>query len=139
MAFGCVYAVTGVRPTPQFPAKDARPLRVGYYSTAIVGKRCIREVLELDREPGIAITFVSDAMLGKRKLENLDVMIFSDGVEEAYKPLASRRKIVERFMKRGGKVLASGNGAEQLPKHPNLTVLPVGTSFVEAALAARKK
>lgn len=139
MAFGCVYAVTGVRPTPLFPAKNAKPLRVGYYSPTIVGKRCIREVLELDRERGIALTFISDAMLGKRKLENLDVMIFSDGVEEAYKPLASRRKIVERFMKRGGKVLASGNGAEHLPEHPNLTILPVGTSFVEAALAARKK
>ena len=139
IAFGCVYAVTGVRPTPVFPAKDARPVRVGYYSPTIVGKRCIREVLELDRERGIELSFVSGSDLDKRKLENLDVMIFSDGVKEAYRSLASRRKIVERFMKRGGKVLASGNGAEHLPKHRNLTILPVGTSFVEVALAARKK
>ena len=114
-------------------------MRVGYYSPTIVGKRCIREVLDLDRERGIALTFVSDVVLAKRKLENLDVMIFSDGVGEAYKSLASRRKIIERFMARGGKVLASGNGAEQLPRHRNLTILPVGTPFVEAALAARKK
>ena len=139
IAFGCVYAVTGIKPAPRFPAKNARPVRVGYYSPTIVGKRCIREVLELDRERDIALTFVSDVVLSKRKLENLDVMIFSDGVEEAYRSLASRRKIIERFMKRGGKVLASGNGAGLLPKHPNLTILPVGASFVEAALAARKK
>ena len=138
MAFGCVYAVTGVKPTPQFPAKDARPVRVGYYSAAIVGKRCIREVLELDRERGIALSFVSATALSKRKLENLDVIIFSDGVAETYQALAPHKKIVAAFMKRGGKVLASGNGAEHLPKHTNLTILPVGTSFGEAALAARK-
>ena len=139
IAFGCVYAVTGVRPVPQFPTKNARPVRVGYYSPTIVGKRCIREVLELDRERDIELGFVSDADLKKRELKDLDVMIFSDGVKEAYRSLAPRRKIVERFMKRGGRVLASGNGAEHLPEHPNLTVLPVGTSFVAAALAARKK
>ena len=139
IAFGCVYAVTGVRPTPRFPAKNTRPVRVGYYSPTIVGKRCIREVLELDRERHIAISFVSAEDLKKRELKDLDVMIFSDGVKEAYQSLASRRKIIERFMKRGGKVLASGNGAEHLPKHSNLTILPVGASFVEAALAARKK
>ena len=139
IAFGCVYAVTGVKPTPQFPAKTPRPVRVGYYSPTIVGKRCIREVLDLDRERGIELSFVSDADLKKRELKDLDVMVFSDGVEEAYRSLASRRKIIERFMARGGKVLASGNGAEHLPRHRNLTILPVGTSFVEAALAARKK
>ena len=138
IAFGCVYAMTGVRPTPQFPAKNARPVRVGYYSPTIIGKRCIREVLELDRERDIELSFVSGADLKKRELKDLDVMIFADGVQEAYRSLASRRKIITVFMTRGGRVLASGNGAEHLPGHRNLTILPVGTPFVEAALAARK-
>lgn len=135
IALGCIYAVTGVKPTPLFPVRSYRPIRVGYCSSAIAGKRCIREVLELDRDREIDLRFVDIEALEVGELSHLDVMIFSAGVEASYKKVMTPRRIaaVKEFMDRGGRVLASGNGAAFLPAHPHLRTLPVGGSFTTAA------
>ena len=55
IGLGCIYAVTKVRPVPVFPKKNYRPVRVAFYSSATIGKRCIGEMLELDRQPDLDV------------------------------------------------------------------------------------
>lgn len=136
IGFGCIYAVTKVKPVPLFPKKQYRPVRVAFWAPAIVGKRCIREWLELDRQPDLDVNPVSHEDLNRGILSHSDVLILTDGREEVYKGLMDNRFMKERitnFLNRGGLVLASGSGGKFLPQHKNVKILPVGESFVREA------
>lgn len=136
IGLGCIYAVTRVKPVPVFPKKRYRPVRVAYWAPAIVGKRCIREWLELDRQPDLDANPVSHEELNRGILSHSDVLILSDGREEIYKNLMDNRFMKDRitdFLNRGGRVLASGSGGKFLPQHKNVMILPVGKSFVDEA------
>ena len=139
IAFGCVEAVTGVRITPEFPRSVYRPVRVGYFAPTVIGKRCPREIFELEEPRELDLRLVNQPDMELGALDHLDVMIFSDGAEAAYeeniKP--SHVEMIRAFLARGGRVLVSGCGAKFVPEHRNRTVLPVGESFVEAALTSQ--
>ena len=141
IAFKCVEAVTGVRITPEYPVGVRRPVRVGYFSPTILGKRCPCEVFELEGVPELDLKLTNQNDLEQGGLYHLDAMIFSDGDEEAYdanvKPCHA--EMIRAFMERGGRVLVSGVGAKFVPEHRNRRVLPVGESFVKAALTAPEK
>lgn len=136
IGFGCIYAVTKVKPVPVFPKKQYRPVRVAFWAPAIVGKRCIQEWLELDRQPDLDLNPVSHGELNQGILSHSDVLIMTDGREEVYKALMDNRFMKDRitdFLNRGGRVLASGCGGKFLPQHKNVKILPVGESFVSEA------
>ncbi|MBQ7207677.1 MAG: hypothetical protein IJS01_07775 [Lentisphaeria bacterium] len=132
IALGCVYAVTGVKPTPVYPKKNFRPLRVGYFSPGIVGKYCIEAMLALDKRPDLDVRFIDRMALKTEALRHLDVLIFPHGNEMVYKNLFGRdftAARLTRFLDEGGIVLASGNGALSLPDHPRVRKLPADADF----------
>ena len=126
IALGMIYATTGVRPTPELPRKSFRPLRVGYFSRTIAGRRCTEDALALDRETDIDVRFTDCMDLDSGALEHLDAMVFRDGYERRYElDLIPRRKeALLDFMRRGGKVIVSGVAVKYLPEHPNRIVKP---------------
>ena len=48
-----------------------------------------------------------------------------------------RKEQIEKFLRRSGLLLASGNAAEYLPEHPNAKRLPPDADFVKEALTRR--
>ena len=140
IALGCIYAVTGVKPAPVFPAQNPRPVRVGYYGPAIAGKYCIRAMLALDRHPDLDVIFIDGVSLNQGMLDHLDVFVLPHGIKSTYKGLFTRpfpKEQIEKFLRRGGLLLASGNAAEFLPDHPNAKRLPADADFVKEALTRR--
>lgn len=139
-ALGCVYAVTGVRPVPVYPKKNYRPLRVGFYSPRIAGKRCIEEMLKLDRHPDLDVRFIDVQDLNAGQLEHLDVFVVPNGVKGAFPKVMKselRQKQFQNFMDRGGKVLVSGEKAEDLPKHKNMKAIPENDWLLDHVLKLR--
>ena len=140
IALGCIYAVTGVRPDPVFPAKNPRPVRVGYYGPGIVGKYCIRAMLALDRHPDLDVILIDNFEINRGMLDHLDVFVLPHGIESIYKgrfKQAFFSEQIQKFLRRGGLLLASGNAAGYLPDHPNAKRLPADADFVKYALEAR--
>lgn len=136
LGLGCIWAVTGVRPTPVYPAKMRRPLRVGYYALAIGGPKYIADMLELDKDPRLDVQLIDYSHLADGVLEHLDVMIFPHGGADRFKFLDNPfcRNAFADFMARGGRIVVTGSGAKYIPEHKNLTVLPVGSSFLAETL-----
>ena len=133
IALGCVYAATEVKPTPELPVKVYRPIRVGYFAPSVIGKRNIREVVELDRDREIDLVFVNNSTLEEGALAHLDVMIYPEGMRNMDKMPAARRRSLVEFMERGGKLLAAATFAADMPQHKNLRAFAPGESLVEAA------
>ena len=132
IALGCVYAATGVRPTPQLPVKVYRPIRVGYLAPSVIGKKRIREVVELDRDREIDLHFVDPNALEEGILSHLDVMIYPEGMKNLEKMSAWRKRILVEFMERGGKLLAAASFAADMPQHKNLRTFTATESLVAA-------
>jgi len=135
IAFGCIYAVTGVKPAPVFPVKKFRPLRVGY-NTVLEGKRSIAEVLMLDRQPDLDMNFSVSFPDGS--LDHLDVMVFPQGRSKTTVS-AVKDPLLLAFLERGGKVIVLGRAAETAPQHPNVIRLADRSKLLEAIRAAGKK
>ncbi|MBO4648860.1 MAG: hypothetical protein J5806_11975 [Lentisphaeria bacterium] len=135
IAFGCIYAVTGVKPAPVFPVKQVRPLRVGY-NTVLDGKTSIAEALMLDRQPDLDVNFAVSFPDGS--LDHLDVMVFPQGRSKATASAVKAPPVME-FLKRGGKVIAIGKAAEAAPDHPNVIRLSDRSKLLETVRAAGKK
>ncbi|MBQ9337523.1 MAG: hypothetical protein IJS14_09550 [Lentisphaeria bacterium] len=137
VALGAVYALTGVRPKPVLPRKVKRPVRVGFLSLACVGPRAAREMISLDRNPKLDVDIFSTHELRERGLHHYEVLVLPAGEEKAYKNLMAndfyRSRIVE-FLDRGGRIVASGNGAKYLPEHKNVKRLRTGADFAPAVL-----
>lgn len=133
IALGMIYATTGIRPAPEIPRKDFRPLRVGYWSRAIVGRRCVAEALEIDRCAELDVRFTDGMDFDAGALRHLDVMVFADGIDARYrKDLTPRRVVaVMEFMRRGGRVVVSGVSAKYVPEHPNRILLPENGNLAE--------
>ena len=138
---GMIYATTGVKVVPVVPRKDFRPLRVGYWSRAILGRRCVAEVLELDRCAELDVRFTDGMDLDAGALRHLDVVVFAGSSEKRYEKDMIPRRVaaVAEFMGYGGKVVVSGVSAKYIPEHPNRIVLPEGGNLAELLrqLAAR--
>ena len=137
IAAGCIYAVTGIKPTFEFPAKRPRPLRVGFWSSGTPDARRIRDMLELDGDPNLDMMLVAAHEVDTGMLRHLDVLIIAhDRYDACKKHLGGRflRTQVQAFLDRGGKIVVSGNGAECVPKHRNVIEVPVGESLAKAAL-----
>ena len=137
IAAGCIYAVTGIKPTFEFPAKRPRPLRVGFWSSGTPDARRIRDMLEVDRDPELDMMLVASHEVDTGMLRHLDVLIIAHDCYGTCKKHLGRtflRAQVQAFLDRGGKIVVSGNGAECVPKHPNVIEVPVGESLATAAL-----
>ena len=125
IALGAVYAVTGVKPTPVYPAKKPHPLRVGFHAldTSVQG---IRQMLSLDRNPEIDLVLVSSQKMDEGILNHLDVLFITEATEETYvkfmgNPL--RTSQFRRFIERGGRIVTFSNAAKALPKHRNVQLI----------------
>ena len=140
IALGCIYAVTGVKPMPVWPRKNLRPIRVGFYGPAIIGKYCIRAMLALDRHPDLDVIFIDDSDIQRGMLDHLDVFVLPHGVEASYKGKFKQAFFsgqIRKFLRRGGRLLASGNATQFLPQSPNAKKLPADADFVKYALEVR--
>ena len=133
IAIGMIYATTGVKPTPEIPHKDFRPLRVGYWSRAIIGRRCVAEALELDRCAELDVRFTDGMDFDAGALRHLDVLVFMGGIEARYKNdlIPRRAAAVMEFMRRGGRVVVNALSAKYIPEHPNRITLPENGNLTE--------
>ena len=137
IALGCIYALTGVKPVPVYPGKTQHPLRVGFFSLGCVGPRATHEMLALDRIGALDVDIFSVHEINVGSLRHYDVVVVPDGDEASYKNYLGKefyKEQFKRFLERGGRVVASGNGAQYLPPHPNIQVLPVGEPFAKAVM-----
>lgn len=135
---GCVYAVTGVKAKPVYPAKNLRPVRVAFYTAAVAGKNYLREMLELDRHPDIDVRFIASGDFKSDALDHVDVLVLPDGLAEKYKRTFSKNHwLLKKFMNQGKLVLASEKSLEFLPKHKNLKCVKLGDSYVGQVLSVK--
>lgn len=133
MAMGLIYSVTGVRPTPIFPKRDYRPIRVAYITHTTIGKEPMLRMLELDRRSDIDVILTGDFTEGI--LRHVDVLVVPDAIDAKNIYLAKTTKhYLEEFLNNGGKILVSGAEAKAFPKHRNVVEVPAGNSFVEEVL-----
>ena len=137
VAIGAVQALTGIRPKPVQPRKVKRPVRVGFLSLACVGPRAAREMIALDRNPKLDVEIFSTHELKERGLHHYDALVLPAGEEKSYKSLMENSYYsarIREFLDRGGRIVASGNGAKYLPKHKNVKHLRTGADFAPALL-----
>lgn len=135
LALGCIYAVTGVKPTPVFPKRNYRPVRVAFWTPTTIGKAPMLRMLELDRHPDIDIILSSKTELNAGILRHVDVLVVPDAVDKKNIAFAKNNaSLLKEFMDNGGKVLVSGAEAKAFAAHENLVEVPAGKSFVTEAL-----
>ena len=137
MAFGCVYAVTGVKTTFEFPAKKLRPLRVGFWSSGFPDVDRTNAFIALDRCPDIDLRIVTSHEFDLGELRHLDALVVAHDPTKGCKKILQGKynhEQLEAFLARGGKIIASGVGVESVPFHLNVTEIPVGGDFVDAVL-----
>ena len=140
LLYGCVYAVTGKKMTPVFPEKKFPPYRVLYYSgiaTARGNRFAIKDILELEKSPEIAVNF----SLSLASLDSSDIVVLPEGDKNALQGLEKSGwlAILTKFMDKGGKVLAVGSAWDKMPAHANLTRVPAKSSLVDGVLRAAQK
>ena len=134
---GCVYAVTGVKITPQIPAPKFRALRVLYHHS--IGRNHLQTIpaaFALERNIDNSMLYVLDP-------ENLavsDVLFLPDTTKEKSAALEKNFKYLKKFMDRGGKVIAAGSAWNIIPEHRNLKHIPADKCPVKAVkeIAAEK-
>ena len=134
---GCIYAVTGVKPVFEFPAKRPRALRVGFWSSGTPDARRIRDMLEVDGNPEVDLMLVASHEVEQGMLRHLDVLIVAHDIHGSCKKHLSGKFVrsqIRAFLDRGGKIVVSGNGNECVPRHRNVIEVPVGSSLAQAAL-----
>ena len=136
---GCIYAVTGVKPHPDFPVCSKRPIRVAFFAGGLERKKA-QDFLELDRAKDIDV--ITAAIAERDTLEHADMMLFPDGAEKVVgdflaKPINSR--LLQSFMDHGGKLLMSDRFTAIAPKHANVVFFPAEQPVVEAVRAAAGK
>ena len=135
LAMGCIYAVTGLTPTPIFPKNNPRPLRVAYYTASTIGKAPINRMLELDKHPDIDLIFATTLEFTEGLLNHVDALVVPDAYDNKNAGLAkSYKAMFKKFMDRGGRIYVSGKEAAAFEKHANLIEVPAGESFVPAVL-----
>ena len=140
LLYGCVYAVTGKKIAAVFPERNFHPYRVLYSSgvaTARGNRFAIKDILELEKSPDLAVQFnVSQAAL-----ENVDVVVLPEGEANVLKGYEKSGWLatLQKFMDKGGKILAVGSAWDKMPEHANLTKVPAGSSLVDGVLRAVKK
>ena len=133
MAMGLIYAVTGVKPTPVFPKRNYRPVRVAFITHTTIGKEPIKRMLELDAHSDIDVILTGDFSEGI--LRHVDVLVVPDAIDIKNINLAKNSKeYLNEFLNNGGKILVSGSEAKAFPKHRNVVEIPAGKSFVEEVL-----
>ena len=136
IALGYIYALSGVRPVPNYPKKNKMPIRVGFMSLACVGPLATYDMLEMDKEPSLDVDVFSLHEIDTGNLRHYDVIVMPDGDEGSYKRMMEKefyKKQIDAFLERGGRILASGNGGTYLPKHKNIRILPLDENFVKYA------
>lgn len=134
IAYGCIYAVTGLRSKPAFPAKSPRPIRIAFYCDAMCKEKAIA-FFEFDRQPDFD---VQTATLGDGVLEHVDALVLSKSRIESIRKYLTNEKnanFIREFTERGGKVYLDSVFAEIAPKWNNVVVVPAGKSMVEAVRA----
>lgn len=136
LALGMIYAVSGVKLTPEFPVKDRRPLRVAFCTSSIMGHKPVKNMLALEYQKHIDVQYFILLDIDNGGLRHTDVLILPHGIADNNKRFFSgksnsRWQILKEFMERGGLILASGNAAAPLPEHKNLKKLPADADFSE--------
>ena len=134
IALGCVYAVTGVRPMPVFPAKARNRTRVAYLLNGVGGNKYWVEqclALEACRDLDLTVT----ATLDEGLLDHVDVLVCPCRNGQVYKRFFQNRSLdaqMRHFARRGGKVLVSEAGLPFAPAEWGAQALPDGSCPAEA-------
>ena len=134
---GCIYAVTGIRPVFEFPVRNRRALRVGFWCSGMPDAQRIRDMLEVDGNPDVDMMIVAPYEVDVGMLRHLDVLIVAHDIHGTCKKHMSGKYVrsqVQAFLDRGGKIIVSGSGKQCVPRHRNVIEVPVGSSLAEAAL-----
>ena len=137
IAQGAVYAVTGVKPIPCYPAKNPRPLRVGFHALS-TSTKSLYQMLEMDRNPKLDVILLNSQSLDEGMLKHVDVLFITDESADAYAKIMRnplRTSQFTNFLQRGGKIVTYRNALKAMPKHENVKLIEKDASAVRAVLA----
>ena len=132
---GMIYAASGTKIRQVFPQKNPRPVRVAFYVGNTKGKERITRMLELDRHADIDVTLVTGTAVNDAIADHADVLVTVAPDSQAFREYVKQNKIYfDRFLNRGGKIIAAGSGIKAFEKHPDIINVPAGKSLVDAVL-----
>ena len=134
---GCIYAATGVKPEFEFPVKNPRAIRVGFWSSGFPDATRTETMLALDRHPDIDVRIVTSHQFEEGELRHLDALVVAHdatGVCKEHLGSEYNRAQIAAFLERGGVIFASGTGFESVQKHSSVFELPIGADFVRPVL-----
>ena len=120
---GAIYAVTGVKITPEFPKKNPRPLRVGFYSGTMIGHAAINAAVKLIQHPDMDVRYIMMQDIIEGELNHLDCVVIPESVDFLYKKnmaMELYRKAFRKFMDKGGIILTDQSCGNYIEPHRNL-------------------
>ena len=134
MVGGLVYAVTGVKLTPQLPQPDFRPIHVAYAGLPAMKKStitAIENIVELEDSSKIQLHIG----IGIDNLAIADVVVIPDTVPATAQSIIKNTwPKLKKMMDNNRKVIAIGPQWAKAPDHKNLTRIPVGAPLVKSVL-----
>ena len=134
IAYGCFYAVTGIKTKAVFPVKCPRPIRVGFNTSGMCKQKAL-DFLEFDRQPDFDVNLTG---IDNGLLEHIDVLVITPAAVKIVQSFLTNKKnaaMLEDFTRRGGKIFLADCFAGIAPKWNNVKVVPAGKSMVEAVRA----
>ena len=138
IALGCIYAVTGVKPTPRITVMEPYPVKAGFCTSCCrPTPENVAGMMELERHPRISMKLLDGHEMDVGNLNLIDVLILPDGAEASYKKLMSsplRKAQIETFLARGGRIIAVGNAGKFLPEKGHIKRLPDNRESVKYTL-----
>ena len=129
--FGCLKLVTGVAAKPVFPAKNFRPVRVGFYAASLRGKKYLPVWFALDKHADIDAMTVTTRELDTGLLNHRDILVIPPGNADVIRvPLKKRAWLLKCFMDQGGYILCTDE-IKDVISHKNVVVVPENECFAK--------
>lgn len=137
LALGCIYAVTGVKLTPEPPAKTPRPFRVGFFASAPLGHKPVKTMLALEMQPNLDVHYMKLRSLDEGLLNHLDIFVIPAGIVgdyQRYFTAPERVALLKKFMDKGGRIFIdkSCENTAKMLKHSNLQSFNCNKSLIKA-------
>lgn len=134
---GLVYAVTGVKLTPELPVPEFRPVHVAYSTSsgmALSTIKAIEDILTIEENTKLQLHLG----LTRDNLAIADVLVLPDTTEKAAKGFVKNDwlPVIRQFMDRNRKVIVVGPKWTNIPNHKNLIRVPAGSALDKAVLKA---
>ncbi|MFO7937059.1 MAG: BPL-N domain-containing protein [Kiritimatiellia bacterium] len=106
---GGLRALTGHEVSFNYPHKNARPLRIAFYTGALGGKIPVETALMLDARADIDLLPTTNSEITEGRLNHADILFLPEGDPSLAKRIRKNRTgfFVDDFAERGGQIIRS--------------------------------